>query len=352
MTKMEKDFNKRPQGALPSNTVPNIRKEVKVITTQSGITLAGPSVPPPNPPSSSKEVEREPEMTMDQVHISSSKSIACVPSSVIQPAPASKPNEIPERNPHQPHIPYPSSFAEALAHMPKYAKMLKDLLSNKDKLLELANTPLNENCSAVLFKKLPKKVGDPRKFLISCDFKLANRSVAYSTGIAEDVFMQVGKFTFPADFVVVDYNVDPRVPFILGRPFLRTAPALVNVYREGLILRVGDEKLTFNVDSTSKYTHKHGNESINLIHIIDTLCVDYFHKVLNVQKSIHPLSGSPTSYSDPIVVSLSRSLTLFRDSDFLLEETDAFLALDLIPPYIDNEIYVSEGDILFFLKTY
>ncbi|GKF28005.1 reverse transcriptase domain-containing protein, partial [Tanacetum coccineum] len=80
--------------------------------------------------------------------------------------------------------------------------------------------------------------------------ELANRSVAYPAGIAEDVFMQVGKFTFPADFVVVDYDVDPHVPFILGRPFLRTACALIDVHGEELILRVGDEKLIFKVDST------------------------------------------------------------------------------------------------------
>ncbi|GKD19467.1 hypothetical protein Tco_1208625, partial [Tanacetum coccineum] len=207
----------------PSNTIPNPREDHKVITTRSGITLAGPFVPP-HPPPSSKEVERDPKTITDQVHISSPKSTARIPSPVVQPAPVSKPNEIPERNPHQPHIPYHSSFSEALAQMPKYAKMLKDLLTNKEKLLELANTPLNENCSAVLLRKLAKKLGDPRKFLIPYDFsklekcmaladlELANRSVAYPAGIAKDVFVQVGKFTFPANFVVVDYDVDPRVP--------------------------------------------------------------------------------------------------------------------------------------------
>ncbi|GJZ45447.1 reverse transcriptase domain-containing protein [Tanacetum coccineum] len=104
---------------------------------------------------------------------------------------------------------------------------------------ELANTPLKENCSAVLLKKLPEKLEDPGKFLIPCDFseleecmtladlELANRSVAYPTGIVEDVFVQVGKFMFPADFVVIDYDVNPRVPLILGRPFLRMARDLV-----------------------------------------------------------------------------------------------------------------------------
>ncbi|GJR24147.1 reverse transcriptase domain-containing protein [Tanacetum coccineum] len=181
--------------------------------------------------------------------------------------------------------------------------------------------------------------------------ELANRSVAYPARIVEDVFVQVGKFTFPANFGFVDYDVDPRIPLILGRPFLRTACALVDVYVEELILRVGNEKLTFNANRTSKYSHKHGNESINLIDIIDTTCEDHFHEVLNVQKSIHPLSGSPTPSSDPVVASLSPSLTSFGVSDSLLEETDAFLTLDSIPPEIDNGIYDSDGDI-FLLKNY
>ncbi|GKA71682.1 reverse transcriptase domain-containing protein [Tanacetum coccineum] len=357
MTTMEKAFNERPQGVLPSNTIPNPREDIKVITTRSGMTLGGPSVPPP-PSFSSKE-----------------------------PALISKSNEIPERNPHQPLIPYPLrlnkdklqdkfdiqihkflqmfkklhfniSFAEALAQMPKYAKMLKDLLSNKEKLLELANTPLNENCLAVLLKKLPEKVRDPGKFLIPYDFseledcmaladlgasinlmplsvwktlmlpelvptrmtlKLANRSVAYPAGIVEDVFVQVGKFTFPVDFVVVDYDVDPRVPLIIGRPFLRTARALVDVYGEDLTLRVGDEKLIFNVESTLKYPHKHGDD--------------------------------PTPSSDPVVSSLSPSLTPFGDSDFLLEEIDALLSLDnSIPLEIGEGIFDPDGDILLLKK--
>ncbi|GJT65680.1 reverse transcriptase domain-containing protein, partial [Tanacetum coccineum] len=414
MTKIEKAINERPQGALSSNTIPNPQEYIKVITTRSGITLVGPFIPPPNPSSSSsKKVERDPEPTMDQVHISSLESTARVPSLVIQPAPTSKSNEIPEQNPHQPPIPYPSSLnkdkvqyksdiqihkflqmfkklhfnislAKALAQMPKYAKMLKDILTNNEKLLELANTPLNENCSTVLLKKLPEKLGDPGKFLIPCNFseleecmaladlgaslnlmpfsmwkklmlpelvptrmtlELANRSVSYPVGITEDVFMQVCKFTFPADFIVVDYDVNPRIPLILGRPFLRTAHALVDVYGEELTLRVGDEKLVFNVESTSKYPHKHGDESINQIDIIDTTCEDHFHEVLNVQKSIHPLSGSPTP-SDPVVVSLSLSLTPFGNSGFLLEETNALLALDdLIPPEINEGIFDPDGDI-------
>ncbi|GJX29506.1 reverse transcriptase domain-containing protein, partial [Tanacetum coccineum] len=223
-------------------------------------------------------------------------------------------------------------------------------LTNKEKLLELANTPINENCSMVLLKKLLEKLRDHGKFLISCDFSEVEECLAQAD-LAEDVFVQVGKFTFPVDFIVIDYDVDPRVPLMLGRPFLRMAHALVDVYGEELTLRVGDEKLTFNVESTSKYPHKHGDESINQIDIIETTCDGHFHKVLNVQKSIHPLSGSPTPSYDLVVVSHSPFLTPFGDSDFLLEETDAFLALDdSIRPEINNEIYDSEGDILFLEK--
>ncbi|GJR33932.1 reverse transcriptase domain-containing protein [Tanacetum coccineum] len=132
--------------------------------------------------------------------------------------------------------------------------------------------------------------------------ELANRSITYPVSIAEDVFVQVDKFTFPCDFVVVDYDVNPRVPLILGRPFLRMARALVDVHREELTLRV-------KINSSFEW--------------------------------------QPTP-SDPVVASLSLSLTSFGDSDFLLEDNDTFLALDdSIPPKIDNGIYDSEGDILF-----
>nr|GEU29568.1 reverse transcriptase domain-containing protein [Tanacetum cinerariifolium] len=115
-----------------------------------------------------------------------------------------------------------------------------------------------------------------------------------------------------------------------------------------LTMTVGNEILIFNVESTLKYPRKHGDESINQIDILDTTCEDYFHEVLNVQKSVHPLSVSPTPSSDVVVASLSLSLTPFENSDFLLEETDVFLSLDdSIPPGIDNGIYDSEVDILF-----
>nr|GEU30701.1 hypothetical protein [Tanacetum cinerariifolium] len=215
MIEIKKALQERPQGALPSNIIPNPRKEIKAITTRSGNVLAGPSFPLPYLFSSSKEVEQDPETIIDQVL---PESTTRVPPPVVQPSPVSRssdiplphsssPFELPKPNPHQPPIPYPSrlikeklqdkydiqvhkflqmfkklqfniSLAEALALMPKYAKMLKDLLFDKEKQLGLANTSLTENCSAVLYKKLPKKLGDPWKFLIPYDFPELEKCMA------------------------------------------------------------------------------------------------------------------------------------------------------------------------------
>ncbi|GJY62563.1 reverse transcriptase domain-containing protein [Tanacetum coccineum] len=155
-----------------------------------------------------------------------------------------------------------------------------------------------------------KKLSLPELTPTRMTLALAIRTVAYPAGIAEDVFVQVGKFTFPDDFVVVDYDVDPRVPLILGRSFLRTTYALVDVHGKELTLRVGDEKLVFNVESTSKYPLKHGDESIHKIDILDI------------------------------------TASIISMSDFILEEIDTFLSSDDSTSLdVDDGIFNSEGDI-------
>nr|GEV28706.1 hypothetical protein [Tanacetum cinerariifolium] len=322
-------------GALPSDTVPNPKGEIKAITTRSGIVLDGPSIPPPLPFSFSKELERDPKTLNKELQDKSDIQIR-------------KFLQIFKK------LQFNISLVEALALMPKYHKMLKDILFDKEKLLGLVNTSLNENCSTVLLKKLPKKLRDLGKFLIPCDFhglescmalaslcgsinliplsmwkklslldltptrmtlKLATRSISYPASIAEYVCMQVGKFTILAGFVVFDYDIDPYVPLILGRPFLRTTRALVDVHGEELILRHSDEKSIFHADSSSKHPHKHGNESINMINFTNITCEDRFPEVLKFTKSNHPFSRSTTSPSDS-----SPSLTPFETSDSLLEE--------------------------------
>nr|GFB12371.1 reverse transcriptase domain-containing protein [Tanacetum cinerariifolium] len=129
------------------------------------------------------------------------------------------------------------------------------LIGNKEKLSEMARTPLNEHCSTVHLKKLPEKLGDSGKFLIPCDFpELADRSMSCPVGVAEDVYVKVGSFHFPANFVVVDFDADPQVPLILGRSFLKTGRALIDVFEGELTLRVGKEAITFNLDQTSRYS--------------------------------------------------------------------------------------------------
>nr|GFA72854.1 reverse transcriptase domain-containing protein [Tanacetum cinerariifolium] len=279
------------------------------ITTRSGVAYKGPTIPTP-----SKVVKQGTEATKDPV--------------------ASMPNL-------KPSIPYPSrrdderrreqaneqiekfyeifkdmsfkiSFTDALIPMPRFASTLKALIGNKEKLSEMARTSMNEHCSAVILNKLPKKQGDPSKFLIPCEFprmdeclalavlrasinlmplsmwkefslseltptcmtlELADRLVTKPIGIAKDVKVKVGMFHFLADFVVVDFEPDPRVPFILGRP---------------------------------------------------------------------------TPSDDPIVSPTSPTLTPFGDSDFLLfEEANAFLGLEDDPasPKLDPSYYDPEGDI-------
>ncbi|GKE10483.1 reverse transcriptase domain-containing protein [Tanacetum coccineum] len=213
----------------------------EAITTRSGVAYKGPSIP--TNPSPKKVVEQETEETTDKEQNNFQGSTAHIPPPV-NPIPIPEP-DVPKTLP-KPNIPYPSrylrfdiSFADALLLMPRFAPTIRNLLMNKEKLLELAKIPLNKNCSAMLLKKLPKKLGDPDKFLIPCNFpgmdlslpkltptrmtlELTDRSITRPKGLAEDVFVKVGSFHFPTDFVVLHFEADPRVPLILGRSFLRT----------------------------------------------------------------------------------------------------------------------------------
>ncbi|GJT05813.1 reverse transcriptase domain-containing protein [Tanacetum coccineum] len=390
-------------GPLPSNTIANPRGDLKAITTQSGFSYDGPPIPPLSS-SLPKVVERVPEVIKDTVQPGTEN---------IQPPVVQTQVLIDELvvapNP-KPTIPYPLrvnkqklrekddklalkfleifrklhfelSFADALFHMPKFATMFKCLLNNKEKFLDLATTPVNENCSAFILKKLPEKLRDPGKFTIPCDFleldeclaladlgasinlmplsiwkklslpeltptqmilELTDRSTTRPAGISEDVFVKVGKFHFLTDFIVVDYVVDPRVPLILGRPFLRTGRALIDVYGEELTLCHDNEAITFKVGQTSRYFYNDA-ESINQINVIDIAYGEYAQEVLGFSEI--STSGKPTS--EPIISTYSPTLTPSGDSDFLLEETNAFLAIeyDSISPEIDDPYYDSEGDI-------
>ncbi|GJV88264.1 reverse transcriptase domain-containing protein [Tanacetum coccineum] len=326
-------FANRNSGTLPSNTIPNPRNEVRAITT--------------------REVQKDKSRERDDIL-------------------ASKFIEI-FRDLH-----FELSFADALVHMPKFALMIKKLLNNKDKLVELTKTPLNANCSAVILKKLPEKLGDPGRFLIPCDFgefdnhlaladlgasinlmplsiwkklglpdltstrmvlELADRTISKPLGIAENVFVKVGKFYFPADFVILDFVADPRVPLILGRPFLSTAHALIDVYEGEIILRHDDQSLTLKCGDTPTISYNN-LESLKRIDLIDATCAEYAPKVLDFTES----GDSISIIVDP------PSFTPFEGSDMIIEEEieeflkdDESLDLDLKDDFNDEE-----GDISYF----
>ncbi|XP_073285458.1 uncharacterized protein [Primulina huaijiensis] len=188
------------------------------------------------------------------------------------------------------HINIP--FAEALTQMPSYAKFLQEILSNKRKLVDFETVKLSEECSAILQNKLPPKAKDPGSFSIPCtigssffgkalcdlgasinlmpyscfeklgigevkpttlSLQLADRSIKYPRGVVEDVLVKVDKFIFPVDFVVLDMEEDREIPLILGRPFLATVKALIDVHKGELVLRLNDESVVFNVFQSIKY---------------------------------------------------------------------------------------------------
>nr|GEW06248.1 reverse transcriptase domain-containing protein [Tanacetum cinerariifolium] len=233
-----------------------------------------------------------------------------------------------------------------------------------------------------ILKKLPKKLGDPGKFLILCGFseikckaladlgasinlmpisiwkklglpelistrmtlELANRAIYTPAGIARDIFVPVGKFAFPADFVIVDYESDPQVPLILGRPFLQTSRTLIDVHEEEMILRDSDERLTLNMrHDTSSYPNQLQKESINNIYN------DSYEDYLKDLFVTNHLSGNPTfsSHTDltssEVINPLSGSTT--SSSDHLLEEFTDELALITFPQGNDDLPFYIESDL-------
>ncbi|GKA74457.1 reverse transcriptase domain-containing protein [Tanacetum coccineum] len=138
-----------------------------------------------------------------------------------------------------------------------------------------------------------KKLSLPELSPTRMTLELADRSITYPKGLAEDVYVKVGKFHFPADFVVVDFEADPRVPLILGRSFLKTGRTLIDVYEGEITLRVDNEAVTFNLDQTMKYSST-DDKSVNRIDIIDEIYEEYAPELLGFPSDDFS-SGNPTS---------------------------------------------------------
>ncbi|GJX17183.1 reverse transcriptase domain-containing protein [Tanacetum coccineum] len=340
-------------GTLPSNTITNPKVDLKGITTRSGVAYQGPTIPITlSPP---KVVEREPEVTKDTVLPTNNGSTKDVQPPVVQvqsQVPNSKPVvdpvSAPMPNP-KPSIPYPSrrndekrhekandqvekfykifqdmsfeiSLADALILMPKFASTLKALIGNKEKLSEMARTPLNEHCSAVILNKLPEKLGDPGKFLIPCDFPGMDECLALADLGASINLMPLSvwkKLSLPElTPTCIALEIARTFDYQTDRSFLKTGRALIDVYEGELTLRVGKEAITFNLDQTSRYSSNYDDMTANRIDVIEMACEEYSQEVLGI-------------------------------SDFLLEEVDAFLALEDDPtsPEVDDSYYDLEGDL-------
>ncbi|GJU89858.1 hypothetical protein Tco_1302281 [Tanacetum coccineum] len=347
--------------SLPSNTIPNPRNEAKAIMTRSGVSYDGPPIPPP-------VVEKESEATKD-TELPSTEDIQ-PPPFVQEPTKDKEPIEEPSfvANKAKPSLPYPSrlnkqkicekddilaskfmeifrnlhfelSFADALIHMPKFALMFKKMLNNKDKLIELTKTPLNENCSTFVLKKLPEKLGDPGRFLILCDFLEFDSYLALADLGASINFIPLSiwkKLQLSGLTETRPYNFQTN----------RMAHALIDVYEGEITLRNDDQSLTLKCGDAPSLSYNN-LESLKKVDLIDVTCEIYLQEVLGFSDSI--AYNNPSPYYDPIVSISSPTLTPFDESDFLLfEEADAFIAIDdeQISTEIDATYYDPEGDIL------
>nr|GFA19668.1 reverse transcriptase domain-containing protein [Tanacetum cinerariifolium] len=283
MNFMQNLYNNKPpsSSSLSSNTIPNPKGDAKAITTRSGMTYKEPPIPPPG------VEEQEPTEVTKDTKLPSTEDI--------QPSLAKE--KIREKDDILAakfmeifrDLHFELSFADALVHMPKFAPMFKKLLNNKNKLLELTKTPLNENYSAVVLKKLPEK---------------------------------------------------------LGRPFLSTAHALIDVYKGEIILRHDEQSLTLKCGDMPSISYNHF-QSLNKVDLIDVTCEEYSQKVLGFSDVVANEVSTP--YFKPFISNSSQNLTPFDESDFLhFEEADAFLAVDDEPisPEFDATYYDPEGNIL------
>nr|GEX04636.1 reverse transcriptase domain-containing protein [Tanacetum cinerariifolium] len=302
-------------GSLPGNTVANPKGELKAITTRSGLVTDGPTVSTPPKSITPKGDERLEETYTD----------------------------------------------------PDLADELKcKALANLGASINLM--PLS------VWKKLGLPDLIPTRMTLEL---LANHAICTPDGIARDVFVPVGKFTFSADFVVVDYESDPRVPLILGRPFLRTARALIDVHGEEMILRDGDERLTLNMkhDTTSYSNHPH-RESVNLINIFNVSSEDCLEVSVSNQTSGHPTFSLHKEITSPEFTHeihdsegcnfLSEELpdidsfndihlhfddnplsggTTYPSNSFLEEFTDELALITYPPDYNDNLQFDIESDL-------
>nr|GEY69119.1 reverse transcriptase domain-containing protein [Tanacetum cinerariifolium] len=294
-------------GTLPSNTIPNPKGEIKVVTTRNGLAYKGPSIPTNS--SLEKVVERETEETTDK----------------------EKPN---------------CQGIKVLLNENFSAILLKKLpknLGDSGKFLIPCDFPGMDVCHALAdldasINLMPvsiwKKLSLPKLTPTRMTLELADRSITLPKGVGS---------------------------LILRRSFLRIGRALIDVYGEEITLRVNDESVTFNLNQTMRYSSTYDDNSVNRIDVIAIAYEEFAQDVLDFKynsKSKNPTLVSNPSFSEetksefckePIVKSSSPILTPFGESDFFLEEIEDFLKDESIPTGIEDSCYDLEGDILYLV---
>nr|GEU57246.1 reverse transcriptase domain-containing protein [Tanacetum cinerariifolium] len=265
-------------GTLSSNTVANPKSDLKAITTRSGVSYDGPSNSPP-------VVENAPEANKDTLIPTNNENTKDVQPQTVSSKPpvlTSKPANTPEKAKDQiekfyqifKDMSFEISFTDALILMPKFASTLKALIG----MVEcLALADLGASINLMLYS-VWKKLSLPDLTPTCMTPELADRSISRPVGVAEDVYVKVGSFHFPADFVIVDFDADPRVPLILRRSFLKTGKALIDVSKGELTLRVRKEAITFNLDQTLRYSANYNDMTAKRIDVINTACEEYSHE--------------------------------------------------------------------------
>ncbi|GJS90354.1 reverse transcriptase domain-containing protein, partial [Tanacetum coccineum] len=294
---------------------------------------------------------------------------------------------------------------DVLAGMPNYGKFLKELISNKNKIEQISAAFLSDESSAMIQNKVPPKLGDPGSFLIPCNFnktfscnaladlgasinlmpyslyaklslenlkptkmsvRLADRSFQYPVGIAENMLVEVGKFTFPADFVILEMEEDSKVPLILGRPFLHTADAVIRVKQKQLNLGVGTERMIFNIDSAMKHSYSNDDTCFS-IDVIDEILEEDFDALLyEGSKILYSIEG--TLLEEEIFAEFDEFIAMTANENSDTEDppfekitinTDYKIKTSLEEPPIDLELkplpdnleYVFLKELLFFLLS-
>ncbi|XP_070015523.1 uncharacterized protein [Nicotiana sylvestris] len=393
LSQLENLVSEKIQGPLPSNTEKNPKEQFKAITLRSGKELdepyanrteqqvdKGKNVETPSEPSEEKEVKKKEEENIEK----------------LTPLPMTIPftqkikrekldNQFAKflEILKQIHINIP--FPDALLQMSSYAKFLKEILSSKRKLEDVYVVMLMEKCSAILQNKLPQKFGNPGSFTILCtmggvyfekalcdsgasinlmsfsifkkldlgeikdtsvSLQFVDQSTRKPKGIIENVLVRVDKFVFPVDFIVLEMKEFPNESKNLGRPFLATRRAIIDVHQGQLILRVDVERIIFDMQKILRYSGDETSSSCFSIDMINYLTDEFKDDQLIPDSMERCLIKSSTTQDDDPTIRREAEI-LDKDSEeeeMKSEKVQSKVELKTLPShlkyvYLEQELF-------------